>query len=826
MAPESVIIRQKDCHARSSAKSPEGGTTNFIISINEDHIRNQLMKSLLFLLSVTLFSSQAVYAANAAIAGGSNHTVALRDDGTVWAWGNNEYGQLGDGTITDSKKPVQVAGMHDGTFLADIKAIACGANHTIVLAYDGTVLTCGRNFHGQLGNGTATNMSRTPVQVTGITDVRAIAGRGSHTVALRNDGTVWTWGWNFHGQLGNGTNTDSPVPVQVLGLENVKAVASGERFSIALKNDGTVWGWGHNSDGQIGNKTGTDSNIPVPVPELNDITAIAGGGDHAIALEDDGTVWTWGDNTYGQLGNGINIDEPTETDRPVRVTDLNHVISVAGGEMHTIALRDDGTVWAWGNNDYGQLGDGTLTDSSRPVSVSSAFNLKNVISVAGGGSHTIALKNNGELWAWGRNEHYQLGEGMNIQENTPVQAYHLSYDISSAAGGGFHTIALEQPGGKVWTWGSNTHGQLGDGTNTDRSIPAPVSSLEGITFIAGGERHSIAVREDGTVWAYGDNTYGQLGDGTNTHRNTPVQIPGLENIRSAACGSDHSIALGEYGSVWAWGSNFHGQLGDGTNTDSNKPKKVPDIATAVSVACGANHTMALRKNGTLRAWGSNFHGQLGDEGNTDRNEPIQPADLQDIIAIACGANHSLAVRADRTVWAWGDNAHGQLGDGTTMDRNDPVMMLHTEDAQAAAGGVSHTIILNRNGTMRAYGDNEFGQLCRNYDHSGVIQVCSFDNVKTIASGSYHTIAVREGNTAIREVLTWGDNRYGQLGHGTEPWLLVQADIELIGLPSAIIALRIVSGMTPRTFVNDVSADKKIGLEEAVHFLQLAAGLKP
>lgn len=167
---------------------------------------------------------------------------------------------------------------------------------------------------------------------------------------------------------------------------------------------------------------------------------------------------------------------------------------------------------------------------------------------------------------------------------------------------------------------------------------------------------------------------------------------------------------------------------------------------------------------------------------------------------------------------WGDNAYGQLGDGTTADRNDPVQAIHTEDAYAVAGGVNHTIIHKQNGTVWTWGNNEFGQL------GGTTQVCHFDNLRfeAIAGGGYHSIAIKDDGT----VWTWGDNRYGQLGDGTEPWLLVQAEIELIGLPSAVIALRIVSGMTPKTLVNDISGDQKVGLEEAVYFLLFAADLKP
>ena len=255
--------------------------------------------------------------------------------------------------------------------------------------------TFGYNGYGELGDGT--NISRnTPVLVVGpggvgyLTFVIAIAGGWAHTIALKYDGTVWTFGYNTDGQLGDGTNIDSNTPVQVVGpggvgnLTDIIAIACGYGHTIALKSDGTVWTFGRNDDGELGNGTNTNRNTPVQVVgpggvgNLEDIIAIAAGGgfhlpfswgEHTIALKSDGTVWTFGYNGYGELGDGTN----TNRNRPVQVLGeggvgyLTDVIDIAGGGYHTIALKFDGTVWAWGRNSYGQLGDGTTTDSWTPV---------------------------------------------------------------------------------------------------------------------------------------------------------------------------------------------------------------------------------------------------------------------------------------------------------------------------------------------------------------------------------------------------------------------------------------------------------------------------
>jgi alpha-tubulin suppressor-like RCC1 family protein len=275
-----------------------------------------------------------------AIAAGEYHSLALKNDGTVWAWGDNRYDQLGNGTtIYSSDVPVQVVTSAGGPALTGCTKIAGGPFHSLALKDDGTVWAWGYNSNGQLGNGTKTD-SNLPVQVVtsvggpALTGITAIAGGGDHSLALKNDGTVWAWGGNYYGELGNGTNTDSNVPVQVSGLTGITAIAGGGGGSLALKNDGTVWAWGYNHQGQLGNGTNTNSNVPVQVAGLSGITKIAGGGSHSLALKNDGTVWAWGYNYYGQLGNGTN----TDSNVPIQVSGLTGVTAIAGGDYHSLAI--------------------------------------------------------------------------------------------------------------------------------------------------------------------------------------------------------------------------------------------------------------------------------------------------------------------------------------------------------------------------------------------------------------------------------------------------------------------------------------------------------
>lgn len=318
-----------------------------------------------------------------AVAGGHLHNMALTFDGSVWTWGDNYWGQLGNGGYTDSDVPVQV-----GT-PTNMVGIAGGLEHSLALRADGTVWAWGKNSYGQLGNGSNVSIP-VPVQVSSLSGVVSIAGGGGHhSLAVTNDGTLWAWGMNNHGQLGNGTTVSSNVPVQVTTLTDVVAVAQEWTNSIALKGDGTVWAWGYNAGGQLGTGDHVSSSVPVQVPGLSGITAIAGEGDHTIALRNDGTVWAWGSNTYGQLGNGTTNGSLVA----VQVGQLSDVVAIAAGQYFSMAQKADGSLWAWGQNAQGQLGNGSFANSSVPVEVTSFCELNTGVGEASRANSIIALPN-------------------------------------------------------------------------------------------------------------------------------------------------------------------------------------------------------------------------------------------------------------------------------------------------------------------------------------------------------------------------------------------------------------------------------------------------
>ncbi|ETR70996.1 MAG: hypothetical protein OMM_02820 [Candidatus Magnetoglobus multicellularis str. Araruama] len=410
---------------------------------------------------------------------GFYHTVALKSNGMVWTWGNNTDGQLGDGTTEDSVIAIRNLNLNH------IKAVDAGHYFSLALTANGIVYTWGENDYGQLGNGSIVN-GVNPVQVTGLTNIIMVSGGGNHAIALKNDGTVWAWGSNRYGQLGDGTNINSSTPIRVSGLDSVISIVAGGDFSMALKSDGTVWTWGLNDFGQLGINNTTNQNLPQQL-SLANVKEIAAGEYHALALiETDGTVMAWGGNKEGRVGNGTTENQlsPVNVSGPA-TGNLTSIMHISAGNRHSLALKSDGTVYAWGWNNYGQLGDASNTDKTKAVQVSA---LSNVVDIYAGGDYSLARKLDGTLVGWGHNQYGQLGDGTVDNRNQAVQGGVIP----------IVTVSTASIGPEIMQRG---------GTNQllyrfDLSVDEANAALEGLILITYGDYQESDLGENGFKLRY------------------------------------------------------------------------------------------------------------------------------------------------------------------------------------------------------------------------------------------------------------------------------------------------------------------------------------
>lgn len=362
--------------------------------------------------------------------------------------------------------------------------VAAGASYSLALRSDGTVWGWGSNTYGQIG-GSAGGQRTTPSAIAGLAGIVQIAAGGYHGVALDAAGAVWTWGYNAYGQLGDGTAGNRATPARVPGLSGIVQISAGTFHTLALDSAGNVWSWGANFAGQLGNGMAVGgsgcqiflcASVPQWVPGLSGATRVAAGGNQSFALLADGSVRGWGENHAAQLGDGSQSSRP----EPVRIGTLSGITQIASGGFHTLSLSGSRQLHAWGTGQQGQLGDGSLVTRAAPGVLGQPGD---TIQIAAGEAHSVALIADGSLRAWGYNADGQLGDGTRNPRATPVWVYGLPFPAVHVAAGARHTLALLQDG-SVWAWGSNDSGQLG-GSAASAGIPQAVrEGAGGFTTVA------------------------------------------------------------------------------------------------------------------------------------------------------------------------------------------------------------------------------------------------------------------------------------------------------------------------------------------------------
>ncbi|MFN8169603.1 MAG: fibronectin type III domain-containing protein [Candidatus Nanopelagicales bacterium] len=573
------------------------------------------------------------------VAAGGSFSLAARADGTVRAWGSNASGQLGIGVGTDLQTTPTVVGGATG-----VVAVAAGISHSLALTSSGTVLAWGDNSRGQLGDGTTTGRA-VPGPVAGLSQIVAIAASGSTSFALRDDGVVLAWGYNGSGLLGDAGTSDSALPQAVPGLSDVVEVKAGLAHAIARLQDGTVVGWGANNVKQLGNGRPTVGTLaPAVVAGLSDVVALGVGDYHSTAVLQDGSVRTWG----GSLRTGSTTQAwmPIYTTPTPAVAPADQgIVQISSGGGAVIALTDTGTVLTWGGGAGGALGTGSLTDSSVPLEVPGLTSVRQVAVTLSGTA--FALKDDGSIWAWGDNRWGAVGDGTTTQRNTPVPVLGLPGPVTSISAGDGQAFALLADG-TVWSWGRNNYSQLGYASAEVSTTPARVPGLSDIASVSAGTASGLAVTRDGTLLAWGDGQQPLLGSGAGSDPSVPRPVPGITDVVAAEAGSGFDLALRSDRTVWSWGYYAFGALGDGGTSNRFVPAQIATLTNIRAISGRHQHAMALGADGTVYAWGLGMAGELGNGTTWDANRPTPVTGLPRVKAISAGAFFSAAVTGTPT----------------------------------------------------------------------------------------------------------------------------------------------------------------------------------
>jgi alpha-tubulin suppressor-like RCC1 family protein len=714
---------------------------------------------------------------------GSNHVCALKSDGSaVYCWGLDTSGQCGDNdTATTEYYPTQVLGLGGTGVLSDISQITTGRNFTCAVKTDSTVYCWGDDYSGQLGDGyIGTELRKYPVQVKDVGGVGVLSGilkitaGYEFTCALKNDNTTYCWGNNNYGQIGIGSTLTQSTPNQVKGvdgtgvLSDISQITTGNYHTCALKTDGSVvYCWGYNSYGQIGNnQSGNNVLVPETVSgsfsPVASVTQVDAGLLHTCALKKDNTVFCWGYNSYGQLG----IDNTNDYLVPVQVLGsegvgyLNGIEMISMGKYHSCAMKNNGiAISCWGNNQYGQLGNNTVTDLYNPNYVVGNLNLKPIsyvksVSVGNGQACTVK-DDDSAVYCWGYGLYGVLGNRSsngNFQY-TPIQVVGLGgtgtlSSVSQVFSGYSSTCALKTGDSSLNCWGSGSYGTLGTGsTEATVSFPTQVKDVSGsglltnISQVGIGYNHVCALKDDNYAYCWGYNRNGQLGIGNTANQSLPNQVKGVGGTGTAppfsqiSVGYNHTCSLKSDGTaVYCWGGNDYGQIGIGNTIRQTGLIQVKGVSGSgylsniSQIASGYNFNFAIDTNNSfIYAWGQNNRGQLGIGDTENQYYPVRITDfdgdgkLSDIIQISAGYYHSCALKAAGTVLCWGRNSSGQLGNGLYSDWYSPEYVI----------GIGGSGIL-----------------------SGITQ---------ISSGAYTTCAYQ---SATDRLLCWGEASNGTLGNNS------------------------------------------------------------
>lgn len=594
----------------------------------------------------------------------------------------------------------------------------------------------GYNYYGQLGNGTA-ETKFVPTQVTGADNYTMVSSNEYSSCGITSAAVVKCWGYNASGQLGNGTTTNSFSAVTLNDADTYTQVSVGTEFACGINSAGRVKCWGSNGTGQLGGGTNDPTALsPVLIGDTDTYSAITTGSLHACGITTAGSVRCWG------MVNGSG----TYSTSSYNVDGSEIYTKISAGAYHTCGITSTGAAKCWGNNAWGQLGNGAATDSISPVFVSGS---DTYIWIAAGRAHTCGVTSTGIAKCWGENSNNQLGDGTNVNKSTPTAVNDSDRYVRISAGD--HTCGITNIG-STKCWGTNYYGQLGLGDYSKKLNPTAISS-SGLHSISAGFYHSCGITSLGSVKCWGQNNYGQLANARPyENRTVPTSIIDSDAYTAISTGVYHTCGVTTTGTAKCWGAGYGGQLGDGTTVNSRPvPQAVLGGDTYLSISASFFYTCGLTSLGTAKCWGGNPVPTVIGGGDT-------------FTSITAGRGFGCGITPGGTVKCWGDNYYGVLGNGTTTSSADAVAISDADQYTTLSAGWYHVCGITTAGIVKCWGANFAGALGNGTlaDNYVPTAVSDGDTYVKISSGAVWTC----GTTTAGFVKCWGANSSGQLGDGT------------------------------------------------------------
>ncbi len=664
---------------------------------------------------------------------GLDSTVLIGPNGELLDWGNNFYRQLAQTTSTNQNEPV--TDYFTAYWLAT--AVSGRSEHNLAMNRDGQWYGWGANQYGQLGLGHKNNPVATAAAVGVTGQWRSIAAGRYHTLAINKSGKLYAWGRNNQGQLGTNNTTDasSPQAVQGLGTSSVWiAVSAGEDFSLALNTDGRIYAWGSNANNKLGlNNTGVTRKLtPFLIPSNNSLfVKIAAGKNSSVALKGDGTVWTWGSNSSGQLGRSTS--NPTPAGAPYAIAASPFRDIAIGGDF-CLAIKDNGTLWSWGANGSGQLGDNSATNRTAPVQVKvNSVYLNNYFSIGAGENFAVAMHADGTLTSWGNNSSGQLGNKTYTQSKMgklipKSDGLWLDGARQGMIASGTDATLMIKSDGSIWGMGDNQRGALGIPIVQPPALPEytnpvpleidPARRRNWIKVVHNWQT-AFGIQADGTLWTWG--VYEPYLDPP-PFRSTPFQLP-LGGWVDVAAGTDGDfLAVNARGQLFGWGSGFDETTGTSMHLSTIPSTPIFSDKTWVSVSLGVGHAMGLAADGQLWGWGSTGEagGALGNGDAVPWNtyptpqKVLKPGLTDDFgwLAVSAGYGNTNALRADGTLWGWGLNWHAEAGISTGIDTAPSVPVqtresgIGKDDYMILAKGTYFSAAITTKGVVKVWGPRD------------------------------------------------------------------------------------------------------------------------